>query len=134
MHRVVEYFDSGRWFKFDPSCLHEDIPLKPWQNIIMAETTIADEDIAMTPRLGTSLGCPYGQELELLDGGITLWGKDFFWTMAKPLAEFEASDEAIDLARKEWARFLETGKLRQNQIEAAKARNAESFLKALSRK
>lgn len=134
MHRVVEYFADGRWIKFDPSRLHQDIPMKPWQNIVMAATTIADEDIAMTPRMGTSLGCPYGQELELLDGGLTLWGKDFFWTMAKPLARFEASDEAIDRAEREWTRFLETGKLGHNQISAASARNADSFLKALNEK
>jgi hypothetical protein len=128
MHRVVEYFDDGRWVKFDPSSLQKDIPLKPWQNVIMAKTTMADEDIAMKPRMGTSLGCPYGQELELLDGGITLWGKDLFWTIAKPLAEFEASNEAIDLARSAWNGFLDTGKLSPGRIQAAAARDASTFL------
>lgn len=134
MHRIVEYFDDGQWRRFDPSSLQKDIPMRPWQSIVMARTTIADEDIAMKPRMGTSLGCPYAQELELLDGGITLWGEDFFWTMAKPLAEFEASDRAIDLARAAWGRFLETGEPGQSQIKAALASNPAGFLEALSTK
>jgi hypothetical protein len=134
MHRIVEYFDDGQWHKFDPSSLQKAIPMKPWQSIIMARTTIADEDIAMKPRMGTSLGCPYAQELELLDGGVTLWGKNFFWMMGKPLAEFEASDEAINLARTEWERFLETGKLGQWRIKAASASDSAGFLEALSTK
>jgi len=108
--------------------------MKPWQNIVMATTTIADEDIAMRPRMGTSLGCPYGQELEFLDGRITLWGKDFFWTMGKPLSEFEASDEAINQARMEWDIFLQTGKLGQRQIKASSASDLDGFLKALGTK
>jgi hypothetical protein len=88
----------------------------------------------MKPRMGTSLGCPFAQELELLDDGVTLWGKDFFWTMGKPLAEFEASDEAINLARAEWSRFLATGKLGQRQFKAASASDSASFLEALSTK
>lgn len=134
MHRIVEYFDEGQWHQFDPSSLQKDIPMKPWQNIIMARTTIADEDIAMKPRMGTSLGCPYAQELELLDGGITLWGKNFFWTMGKPLAEFEASGEVINLARTEWDRFLETGKLGQKQVKAASASDSAGLLEALRTK
>lgn len=134
MHRIVEYFDDGQWRRFDPSSLQKDIPMKPWQSIVMARTTIADEDIAMKPRMGTSLGCPYAQELELLDGGITLWGEDFFWTMAKPLAEFEASDKAIDLARAAWGRFLGTGEPGQSQIKAGVASNSAGFLEALSAK
>ena len=132
MHRVVEFFDSGKWLKFDPSSLHKDIPLHPWQNIIMAETTLADEDIAMKPRMGASLGCPYGQELEFMGNGISFWGNDFFWTIGKTLAEFEASDEAIDLARHEWNRFMESGKLSQCQVNAASTDSAATFLKALN--
>ncbi|MCF7673788.1 MAG: hypothetical protein K9N23_04740 [Akkermansiaceae bacterium] len=108
--------------------------MKPWQNIVMAKTTIADEDLAMKPRMGVSLGCPFAQELELLDDGVTVWGADFFWTMGKPLAEFEASDEAINLARAEWNRFLATGKLGQRQFRVASARDAASFLESLSTK
>jgi len=131
MHRIVAYFDSGKWVKFDPSSLQKDIPMKTWQNIIMAKTTITDENVAMKPRMGTSLGCPYGHELEIPDGGITLCGKDFFWTMARPLAKFDACDEAINRARKGWNGFLETGKLGQGQIVAMSAKNAADFLEGL---
>ena len=134
MHRIAEYFDGGQWHKFDPSSLQKDIPLKPWQNIVMATTTIADEEIAMRPRMGASLGCPYGQELEFLDGTMTLWGKDFFWTMGKPLSEFEPSDEAINEARTEWDRFLQTGKLGERQIKAGSASDSAGFLEALDMK
>jgi hypothetical protein len=41
MHRIVEFAEDGRWIPFDPSSLHTDIPAKPWQNIIMAKTTMA---------------------------------------------------------------------------------------------
>jgi hypothetical protein len=134
MHRMVDYFDGSQWRTFDPSSLQKDIPTKPWQNIVMARTTIADENVAMTPRMGTSLGCPYGQELEFLQGATTFWGKDFFWTMGKPLAEFEAGREALDLARAEWDRFLETGKLSQRQIRGGLASNSAGFLEALGTK
>jgi hypothetical protein len=131
MHRIVEYFENGHWLKFDPSFVQPDIPMKPWQNIIMATTTIADEASAMKPRMGTSLGCPYGQELELLDNGITLWGQDFFWTTGKAIAEFEASDESINLAAKEWHRFLESGRLSRGQVKATSATNDADFREAL---
>jgi hypothetical protein len=134
MHRVVEYFDSDQWVQFDPSSLHKDIPMKPWQNIIMATTTIADESIAMRPRMGTSLGCPYGQELEFFDDGLSFFGNDFFWTIAKPLAEFDASDKAINLAKSEWNTFLDSGKLSRGQIKAASARNGADFVKRLEGK
>jgi hypothetical protein len=134
MHRIVEYFAGGKWMPFDPSSLNKNIPLTPWQNIIMARTTINDEQIAMKPRMGVSVGCPYGQELELFDGGITPWGQDFFWTIGKPLAEFEASDESIELTKKEWNKFLASGTLSLGQIKAASANNAEGFLKALRTK
>jgi hypothetical protein len=134
MHRIVEFFEGGQWIKFDPSFLQKDIPMRPWQTVIMARTTIADEDAAMKPRMGTSLGCPYGQELELLDGGITLWGQDFFWSMGKPLAEFEPSDEVVALAAKEWQRFLESGKLSEGQIKAAAVKDSAGLREALSAK
>lgn len=134
MHRTVEYFDNNQWIQFDPSSLHTDIPLKPWQNIVMARTTIADEDVAMTPRMGTSLGCPSGHELEILGRGISPWGQDFFWTVAKPLAEFEIGNEAVNLANEEWSRFLETGRLSQAQIQAAMATDGDALVEALRRK
>ena len=124
VHRVVEFLEKGQWLGFDPSSLQQAIPMNPWHNIIMARTTIADEDIAMTPRMGTSLGCPYGQELELLDDEITLWGKDFFWTLSKPIAECEVSPEIVELGTTQWKRFLESGRLGQGQIAAATASGA----------
>ena len=134
MHRIVEYFDGGQWVKFDPSSLQKDIPMKPWQNIIMARTTIADEAFAMKPRMGASRGCPYGQELEFLDGGITLWGKHFYWTISKPFAEFEVSDKTINLAGKEWDRFLVSGKLSHGQMNVPAVTTAAAFLEALKLK
>ena len=80
------------------------------------------------------VGCPYGQELELMTEGITLWGQEFFWTIAKPIAEFDASDEAIRLAAEAWKRILEVGTLSQGQVKAASAKNAKEFLDFLKAK
>ena len=134
MHRIVEYFDDGRWIQFDPSSLQKDIPMKAWQNIIMATTSVKDEALAMKPRMGVTMGCPFGHEIEFPEGGMTPWGKDFFWTVAKPLAEFEISDETRDLATQQWGAFIETGKLSPGQIRAATARDPEAFLDALRTK
>jgi len=133
MHRTVEYFDNNQWIPFDPSSLQTDIPLKPWQNIIMAWTTIADEDAAMIPRMGVSLGCPFGHELEFLGRGVRLWGQDFFWTVAKPLVEFEVGNEAVRLATEDWRRFLVTGRLSRGQIQASAAMDGDALLKVLRR-
>jgi hypothetical protein len=124
MHRIVEFSENGRWVPFDPSSLHPDIPAKPWQHIIMAKTTTQDEQRAMKPRMGVMVGCPYGQEIELLTSGVTLFGADMFWTMAKPLAEFEPTEEATRLATEAWTRYLETGTLTQGQRKAGAAKNA----------
>ncbi len=97
MHRIVEWTEKDRWVSFDPSSLQTDIPAKPWQNIIMAKTTTQDEQVAMKPRRGVTLGCPYGQEIELLTPEVILAGQDFFWTMAKPMAVFDATEEAACL-------------------------------------
>jgi hypothetical protein len=63
MHRIVEFSEHDRWFAFDPSSLQADIPATPWQNIIVAKTTTQDEQVAMKPRMGAMVGCPYGQEI-----------------------------------------------------------------------
>ena len=133
MHRIVEYFDGRQWHKFDPSSLEKNIPMKPWQNIIMAWTTIADEDSAMTPRMGISLGGPCGQELEFYDGGMSFVGQDFFWTQGQLLAQFEPSNEAIELAKTEWNAFLENGKFSRGQVEVAGVTSTVDFIKALRR-
>jgi hypothetical protein len=134
MHRIVEFFDENRWRPFDPSSLHPDIPTKPWQNIIMAKTTGWDEEVSMKLRMGAMAGCPYGQEAEMLSAGVSLWGQDFFWTQAKPLAEFEPPDAAVELAVASWNRYLENGALTQGQIKAASATNADEFAEDLRTK
>jgi hypothetical protein len=134
MHRIVEFADGDRWVPFDPSGLTADVPAKPWQNIVMARTTIADEEAAMKPRMGAMRGCPYGQEAELLTPGVTLFGADFFWIQAAPLAEFEPTEEAVQLAAKAWAGYLETGKLTAGQLKAGSAKTAAELAEALKSK
>jgi hypothetical protein len=134
MHRIVEFFDDDRWQAFDPSSLQMDIPARPWQNIIMAKTTAWDEQMAMKPRMGAMVGCPYGQESEMLSSGITFWGQDFFWSMAKPLAEFEPTDEAIRLSVEGWNHYLETGVLTKGQLKAVSAKTAAMLAENLQAK
>ena len=80
------------------------------------------------------VGCPYGQEIELLTPGVMLIGQDFFWTLARPLAEFEVGEEAGRLAAEAWKRFLEMGKLTQGQTEAGTARSSAKLVELLERK
>ncbi|MFO0012592.1 MAG: transglutaminase domain-containing protein [Planctomycetota bacterium] len=127
MHRIVEYVDNARTFRFDPSSVSADVPMQPWQTIIMAKSTISDEDLSMKPRMGVMLGCPYGQEAELPKEGIVFTGQDMFWTMAKPLAEFDPSDAAVSLAREGWTRFLKEGVMREGQVQSAKASDSEQL-------
>lgn len=134
MHRVVEFFEEGRWLPFDPSALHADIPAKPWHNVIMAKTTTRDEQEGMKLRMGSMLGCPYGQELELTTSGVNLFGQDFFWTQATPLAEFEPSEESTRLAAAAWARYLETGILTQGQSKTGSAKTADELIEFLKSK
>jgi hypothetical protein len=131
MHRIVEFSDNGQWLRFDPSSLQAEIPAKPWQNIIMAKTTTGDEQMAMKPRMGAMVGCPYGQEIEIPSSGVQLSGPDFFWTLAKPLAEFDPGEEAIPLAAAAWNRYLESGALTQGQLKAAAASTASEFIASL---
>lgn len=133
MHRIVEFFDDGKWTAFDPSSLTADIPAKPWRNIVMAKTTTRDEETAMKPRMGVMVGCPYGQELELLTPGAMLFGQDFFWTTAKPLAEFDATEAAAIAAKEKWETFLKSGLLAEESINAGSAQSPEEFTKFLKR-
>lgn len=130
-HRIVEYADDGKWVPFDPSGVTTDIPAKPWQNIVVAKTTISDEEAAMKPRMAAMRGCPFGQEAELLTPGVTLSGEDFFWTQATPLAEFEPTGDVAKRAAEAWAEYLKTGKLTAGQLKAAEAKTpgelAEAF-------
>ncbi len=129
MHRVVEYCIDGQWISFDPSSLNKNIPLMPWQGIVMAQTTIDDEETSMKPRMGSMPGCPYGQEIEICSNAVSLWGNDFFWTIAIPLAEFEVDEENARLIETEWIRFLETGLIQRKQINAARAENLNDLIK-----
>jgi hypothetical protein len=131
MHRIVEYADNGAWIPFDPSSVYVDIPLKPCQNIIMAKTTVPDEQAAMKPRAGAMVGCPLGHEVEFSRPGLNLFGSDFFWTIAAPLAEFQVTDEAVALTAQEWRRFLASGTLGAGQLKAASARDPDKYLEAL---
>ena len=134
MHRIAEYAEGGRWVPFDPSGITTDIPAKPWQNIVMARTTIADEEAAMKPRMGAMRGCPYGQEAELLTPGVALFGADFFWTQATPLAEFDPPAEVARSAQAAWEGYLKTGKLTAGQFKAAAAKTAAELAAALKAK
>lgn len=125
MHRIVEYSEDDQRRYFDPSSLNADVPMKPWQTVIMAKTTMADENFSMKPRMGSMPGCPYAQELELMSTGITLWGQDFFWTMAKPLAKIEPDPESVSLAIDAWNRYLKEGILSEGQIRALECKSEE---------
>ena len=127
MHRIAEFAEDGRWLPFDPSSLSRDIPAKPWQNIIMAKTTIKDEETAMKPRMSVMIGCPYGQEIEMLTPGVTLFGEDMLWTEAKPLAEFASTDEINRLAAEAWNQYLETGSLTVGQRKSGAAKTAKEL-------
>jgi hypothetical protein len=131
MHRIVEYRDDTETNYFDPSSVSADVPMQPWQTMIMAKSTIADEDLSMKPRMGVMMGCPYGQEAELPKSGIVFTGQEFFWTMAKPLAEFDPSDAAVSLAREAWTQFLNEGVMRKGQIDAAKASDSNELAESL---
>ena len=80
------------------------------------------------------VGCPYGQEIEMLTSGVYLCGQDFFWTVAKPLAEFEPQEEAIRLATEAWRHYLETGALTQGQLKALSAKTAAELVESLRKK
>ena len=121
MHRIAEFAQDGLWIPFDPSSLSREIPAMPWQNIIMAKTTIKDEETAMKPRMSVMIGCPYGQEIEMFTPGVTLFGEDMFWTEAKPLAEFASTDEINRLVAEAWNRYVEIGTLREGQRKAGAA-------------
>jgi hypothetical protein len=124
MHRIAEYHDGRGWVPFDPSGVTVDIPAKPWQHVVMARTTVADEEAAMKPRKGAMPGCPYGQEAELLTPGVTLFGSDFFWSRAVPLAEFDVPEGLAKRAAGAWKRTLKAGTLSAEQAKAGAAKSA----------
>ena len=66
--------------------------------------------------------------------GVTLWGQDFFWTIAKPLAEFQPDDNAIPLARGERNRYMREGTPRPGQIRTRAATNARELSEVLQKR
>ena len=62
---------------------------------------------------------------------MNLFGQDFFWTIAAPLAEFEVTDEAVSLTTGLWERYLKTGALSASQLKAASARDLGQYLEAM---
>lgn len=134
MHRIVEYVNDGSLNYFDPSMLHPDIPMKPWQTVIMVKSTMEDEKVSMKPRMGVMLGCPYAQELEFLTQGISFANKDFFWTESVPLSPMNPDANTTGLAKAAWDRYLKTGKLSEAQLRSLSAFTAEQLTKALEKK
>ncbi|MCX7830472.1 MAG: transglutaminase-like domain-containing protein, partial [Acidobacteria bacterium] len=119
MHMIVDYYDKNKGVSFDPSGVFEDLPLKPYQNVIMAKTTIEDEEKSMKLRAGSMAGCPFGQEAEFSNLGLNLFGEDFFWTTATPLAEFFIDNETAKQCQNLWEKFLKTGNFNEKQKRAA---------------
>lgn len=130
MHRIVEYCWDGKWIQFDPSLVYADIPLKPYQNIIISKTSMSDESISMKPRMAAMPGAPYAQEAEILCRSITFWGNDFFWSTGAPISEFEVSEETARLTIDEWTRFLKDGSVSDAQIKAVSAKNLTEYIAA----
>jgi hypothetical protein len=55
-----------------------------------------------------------------------------FWTLAKPLAEFEANKEMAGLASEAWRLYLKTGTLTPGQCKAGAANFAQDLIEFLS--
>jgi hypothetical protein len=88
----------------------------------------------MKLRMGAMPGCPFAQEIELLTAGITPWGQDFFWTQAKPIAEFDVTSDAAKSAADRWKQFLDGGRANEAMTAAANARTSEELSQALKQK
>lgn len=131
MHRIVEWHADGAWHRFDPSSLSPDVPMKCSASVVMAVTSMDDEAAAMKPRMGSALGRPLGQELEMLTGAVSPWGQDMYWTSAKPIAAFAADAAAIAAARAAWLAFLDDGVVRDGVAKAGEAGTAAEFAAAL---
>ncbi len=127
MHRIVEWFADGRWHRFDPSLVHADVPMRASQSLVVAITSIGDEERAEAPRPAVPRGCPFGQEIEILAGPAMLSGADFFWTQALPLAAFAAGDEEVAAATAAWQQFEREGRSAATAGRAAAAGDAAAF-------
>ncbi len=127
MHRIVAWHEAGRWQRFDPSGVHADVPMRTSQSLVVACTSIADEQRAGTPRVAAPVGCPWGQELEVVRGAAVPFGPEFFWTQAKPLLAFAAADDQLAAARAAWRRFLADGRPASPAQRAAAATTRAEF-------
>lgn len=133
MHRIVEWFADGAWHRFDPSLVHADVPMRASQSVVMAITSIADEERADVLRPAVPRGCPFGQEIEILKGPAMLFGAEFFWTQALPLAAFAAADAEVTAATTAWQQFVREGRSVAASVKAASAGDAEAFAAAWTR-
>lgn len=131
MHRTVEWHEDGAWHRFDPSSLHQAVPMRATDGIVMAVTSIADEQRGGRPRMSASLGCPYAQQIEIVRGPAILFGAEMFWTQALPLLAVAADDGELAAVRACWQGFLATGRLDPRAWTAAQAGDRAGFRKAL---
>lgn len=130
MHRIVAWAADGLWHRFDPSGVHAAVPLRTCDSVVVACTSIADEQRAAKPRMSAPIGCPWGQEMEIVRGPAFAFGAEFFTTQAKPLAAFAVDDSALAAARAAWQRFLANGALDATAERAALARDVTTFAAA----
>jgi transglutaminase-like putative cysteine protease len=131
MHRTVEWHEDGAWHRFDPSSLHEAVPMRATDGIVMAVTSIADEERGGRLRMSASLGCPYAQQIEIVGGPAILFGAEMFWTQALPLLAVAAEDQELAAARACWRGFLGSGRLDPRAWAAAQAGDRARFRAAL---
>lgn len=127
MHRIVAFAEDGRWQRFDPSGVHADVPMRTCDSVVVACTSIEDERLGGKLRIGAPLGCPYGQELEIVRGQAFPFGPEFFWTQARPLCAFAVDEASLDSARVAWQRFLTSGQVDPAAERAAACRELEAF-------
>lgn len=127
MHRIVAFAADGRWQRFDPSGVHAEVPMRTCDSVVVAATSIEDERLGGKLRIGAPLGCPYGQELEIVLGQAFPFGPEFFWTQARPLCAFAVDEASLDSARVAWQRFLTSGQADPAAERAAACRELEAF-------
>jgi hypothetical protein len=130
MHRIVAWIADDRWHRFDPSGVHATVPMRTCDSVVVACTSIADEQRAAKPRMSAPIGCPWGQEMEIVRGPAFAFGVEFFTTQAKPLAAFAVDDATLTAARTAWQRFLTNGTLDAAAERAAAARDLATFAAA----
>lgn len=133
MHRIVAFAADGAWQRFDPSGVHDGVPMRTADSVVMACTSIDDERRGGKLRMGAPLGCPFGQEMEIVRGQAFPFGPEFFWTQAKPLAAFAADDAMLASARAAWRRFLDTGSFDAAAGRAAASSDGAGFAEAWSK-